>query len=187
MYLATAHLKSVTVYGQSKAILEKKGRDETHDHFEERTWKQRCHVDKDGIIFIPPTAFKNCLSEAAKYKGMQIPGRGLERYTKHIEAGVLCVEPVSLGVHIDDVQHVRLLVPADGKRGGSKRVWKNFPFVTEWQADVEFAIFDEIVDEHAFTIHLIDAGQFIGVGYFRPRNNGYWGRFSVEGVTWKQT
>jgi hypothetical protein len=186
MRIALAHLKSASAYGQSKAILEKKSRDETHDQFEERTWKQRCHVDKDGIVFIPPTAFKNCLSEAAKYKSIQIPGKGKTTYTKHFEAGVLCVKPVSLGVHIDDVDGLRLHVPADGKRGGGKRVWKTFPFIPEWESEVEFCVLDEIIDNDVFEQHLIDAGQFIGIGYFRPRNNGYWGRFSVEAITWKQ-
>ena len=32
---------------------------------------------------------------------------------------------------------------------------------------------------------LREAGKFIGIGRFRPRNNGYYGRFDVESVDWK--
>lgn len=186
MRIALANLESASPYGQSKPILEKKTRDETHEQFEERSWKQRCHTDKDGLLFIPPTAFKNCLAEAAKYKSIQIPGKGKSTYTKHFEAGVMCTKPVSLGMHIDEVKSVRLFVPADGKRGSGKRVWKYFPFVEEWKAEVEFIVLDEMIDNDVFQQHLVDAGQFIGIGYFRPRNNGYWGRFGVDKITWKQ-
>jgi hypothetical protein len=54
----------------------------------------------------------------------------------------------------------------------------------QWSGDVEFMVLDEIIDNETFETHLKDAGQFIGVGRFRPRNNGYYGRFSVEKVVW---
>lgn len=185
MKTAFAHLKSVSPYGQSRYIGEKKTRDETHEEFEKRTWKKRCHVDADGMVFIPPTAFKNCLQEAAKYKSIQIPGKGKSTYTKHFEAGVLVTEPLSIGVHIDDVVGTTLHVPSDGRVGGTTRVEKTFPTFQKWEGVVPFLIFDEIISEEVFEEHLRDAGQFIGVGFFRPRNRGYWGRFEVIGVEWK--
>jgi len=184
MRIALARLKSASPYSQSRPVASKKPRDETHDDFETRTWKERCHVDKDGEVFIPPMAFKNCLAEAAKYKSIQIPGKGKATYTKHFEAGVLCKEPMPLGVHIDDVQSFRLFVPADGRRGSGKRVWKTFPIFHDWEGDAEFLVFDDIIDDEVFEQHLIDAGQFIGIGMSRPRNNGYFGRFSVENIEW---
>jgi hypothetical protein len=33
-----------------------------------------------------------------------------------------------------------------------------------------------------FEHHLHEAGKFIGIGRFRPRNNGFYGRFDVLGV-----
>jgi len=184
MKTARAKLSSVSPYSQSKVLVTPKSRDETHEEHEQRCWRERCHTDNDGIVFIPPTAFKNCLAEAAKYKGIKIAGKGQERYTKHFEAGVMVVEPLSLGVHVDDIEGERLHVPSDGKRGGSKRVWKTFPVFREWSGTVEFLILDEIINPDVFLEHLTDAGKFIGVGRFRPRNNGYYGRFQVDNVTW---
>lgn len=184
MRIANARLKSASPYAQSKPVHSKKTRDETHDDFEQRTWKERCHIDRSGNAFIPPMAFKNCIAEAAKYKSIQIPGKGKATYTKHFEAGILCVEPMMLGMNIDQVEQLRLFVPADGRRGGSRRVWKSFPVFAEWEGTVQYTILDEIVDNEVFEQHLVDAGQFIGIGMFRPRNNGYFGRFSVEGITW---
>lgn len=181
---ARAHLKSVSPYSQSRFIQSTKSRDETHDDFEQRTWKERLHIDENGIVFIPPTSFKNCLAEAAKYKSIQIPGKGKTTYTKHFEAGVMVCEPLSLGIHVDDVKGEALHVPSDGRRGGTKRVMKTFPIIPSWSGVVEFLVLDEIINEDVFQSHLEDAGKFIGVGRFRPRNNGYYGRFEVVKIEW---
>jgi hypothetical protein len=186
MKVARCHLVSSSPYSPGKQIMETKSRDETHDAFEERTWRQRCHTDGKGNVIIPPMCFKNALAVAAKYKSIQIPGKGKATYTKHFEAGVLCSEPIRLDVKVDEVQGERLSVPADGVRGSGKRVSKCFPYIPSWSGVVEFMIFDDLIDEGVFTAHLEDAGRFIGVGRFRPRNNGYYGRFTVEKVEWQQ-
>jgi hypothetical protein len=144
------------------------------------------HVTETGYVFIPPMAFKNCLSEIAKYNGEQIPGKGKNTFTKHFEAGVLVLEGLTLNVKKDDVPGEWLFVPADGKRGSGKRVRKCFPVVAEWTGKVSFHILDETVTEEVFVRHLDQAGKFIGIGRFRPRNNGYYGRFSVEKVEWTE-
>lgn len=185
MRTAFAHLKSVSPYSQSKYIQEKKTRDQTHAEFEEQSWRQRLHVNADGNVFIPPMSFKNCLSQAAKYKPIQIPGKGKKTYTAHLEAGVLCFSPLTLPVHVDDVQGEWLHVPSNGQRGGTTRVEKCFPIIPSWEGVVEFLVVDDIIPEDIFQTYLEDAGRFIGVGRFRPRNNGYYGRFSVEKIDWK--
>ena len=47
-----------------------------------------------------------------------------------------------------------------------------------------FYILDETVTEDVFKNILEQAGAFIGIGRFRPRNNGFYGRFKVEKVVW---
>ena len=78
----------------------------------------------------------------------------------------------------------RVFVPADGRRGGTKRVYKMFPVFSSWAGNVEFLVLDELIDEDVFETHLRDAGAFIGIGRFRPRNNGFYGRFEVNGIKW---
>jgi hypothetical protein len=189
VFIVTATLKSAAFYGQSRNYtmdvpkLEK----ESSADYEKRTWRNRLHTMPDGKVFIPPTAFKNCLSEAAKYLSIQIPGKGKSTYTKHIEAGVLAnPEPIILDINAETVDGMWLFLPASGKRGDGKRVWKCMPYIKEWSADVDFQVYDETVTEDIFRYHLEQAGKFIGIGYFRPRNNGYWGRFSVSKMTWKK-
>lgn len=185
MKTATATLRSNSPYSQAKHYSTPKLDKERADEYEARTWRDRMHVTQTGSVFIPPMSFKNCLSEAAKYLSIQIPGKGKSTYTKHIEAGVMVVESLVLPVRKEDVQGEWLYVPSDGVRGGSKRVEKCFPVIHEWAGKVDFLILDETITQEVFKKILEEAGKFIGIGRFRPRNNGFYGRFVVEDVQWK--
>jgi hypothetical protein len=193
MKTAIVTLNSVSPYSQSRVISEKKPAKEGHEDFEKRTWKQRMHVAKSGNVFIPPTAFKNCISDAAKFLSIQVPGKGKSTYTKNFEAGLLVTEPLELDVTPDDVDGEWLFVPASGRRGDGKRVWKCFPYIPEWTGEIKFLILDETVmdttelggkEQTVFEYVLDEAGKFIGIGRFRPRNNGFYGRFEVASVKW---
>ena len=184
MKTAIVKLTGTTPYSQSKHYTTEKLSKEIPRDYEARTWADRLHVDGNNEVYIPQMALKNCLSECAKFLGIQIPGKGKSTYTKHFEAGVLVVDPLVLPIKADDVDHEVLHVPSDGRRGGSTRVEKCFPLIHSWEGYVEFLIFDEIITQDVFENHLRDAGSFIGVGRFRPRNNGFYGRFSVESVDW---
>lgn len=184
MKTAIATIESVSPYSQSKYYKTTELEKEKKSDYEARTWRDRMHSTEDGHVFIPPMAFKNCLSDAAKYLGMQIPGKGKSTYTKHIEAGVLVVDPLVLPIKKEDVPGEWLFVPSDGKRGGGTRVERCFPLIQQWAGDVTFLVLDETVTRDVFEHHLQQAGAFIGIGRFRPRNNGYYGRFKVTKLQW---
>lgn len=180
-----ASLKSISPYSQSRHYDTPKLEREIPKDYEARTWRDRLHTDPiTNQVFIPPMAFKNCIAEAAKFLSEQIPGKGKSTYTKHFEAGILVTESLPLGLKKDDVQGEWLFLPSDGIRGSGKRVDKCYPIIPTWQGDVKFHIFDPMVTADVFAKHLIQAGMFIGIGRFRPRNNGFYGRFSVENLTW---
>lgn len=198
MHIAKVKLESLSPYGQGRQydkeevpMLDK----ERPDDYERRTWYHRAHWDDQGRMFIPPSAFKNGIAECAKYLSMQIPGKGKATFTKHFEAGVLVVEPVVLPVKKVDgngkgpafqgLTQFGIYVPSDGRRGGTKRVKKFFPMVPAWNGEVTFHILDETITEEVFRHHVEQMGQFIGVGVYRPRNNGYWGRFKVVSIRWE--
>lgn len=185
MKTVVATLKSVSPYSQSKHHDTPKLERELPKDYEKRTWRERLHVNDDGKVFIPPMAFKNALSEAAKFMGIQIPGKGKATYTKHFEAGVLVVDGLVLPVKKDDVPGEWLFLPSDGIRGSGKRVDKCYPVIKEWSGDVTFYVLDELITKEPFAEHLTAAGNFIGIGRFRPRNNGFYGRFTVEKVKWQ--
>ena len=189
MQIFTVKIVGVTPYSQSKVYEVESLQGEGKDDYAQRTWRNYMHVSKDGEVFIPPNAFKNCLSETAKYMNIGIPGKGKATYTKHFEAGVQVVKPILLGIRAADVKCEKLFLPADGRRGSGKRVWKYYPVMDNWAGDVEVIVLDETVLQTSRTTGATiledvcrGAGQFVGLGRFRPRNNGYYGRFDVTGM-----
>lgn len=169
-------------YQFGKHITEPKKKGETPDVHEERTWRGRMHVDEGGVIFIPAMALKNCIKEAASYLSEKIPGKGSSKYTKHFKAGLLVAKNMSLGIKAEDVKPNALFVPSDGKTGGGSRVTKFFPTVWEWACECEIIVIDPLLIDHVDKVrdYLEHAGNFIGMGGFRPINGGYFGRFELS-------
>lgn len=185
MKTAVARLKSISPYSQGRYYTDPpKEPKETAKDYEHRTWRERLHYTKEGNVFIPPMAFKNCLSEGAKFNSRQIPGKGKSTYTKHFEAGVLVMEALILPIKKDLVRGEWRFVPSDGIRGSGKRVEKCFPVIDEWGGEVTFYVTDETITKDVFQETLSESGSFIGVGVFRPRNNGFFGRFDAKVVSW---
>jgi hypothetical protein len=170
-------------YGQSRYHNTEKLEKETHDDYEKRTWLERAHINSDGFMFIPPMSLKHCVAECAKFLSVQIPGRGKATYTKHFEAGLMIVKPIVL-VTREEIKRLALHVPSDGRPGGEKRVMKYFPYVETWEGEAEYHILDDTITEPVFEYHLKQAGQFIGIGFSRPRRRGYWGRFEPTKFSW---
>jgi hypothetical protein len=186
MRICRAKLKSVSPYSQSRhyEVPKVDNGKESSSNYEIRTWRERLHYLEDGTIYIPPMAFKNAMSEVAKFLSIKIEGKGAATYTKHFEAGVLVTEPLLLPIKKDDVEGEWLFVPSDGRRGGGKRVSKCFPLIREWEGVVTFYILDETITPEVFDLFLKEAGNFIGIGRFRPKNNGFYGRFEVVSTEW---
>lgn len=181
-----AELVGISPMSQSRPIQSKPESGEGKDAFEERTWRERMHVDTNGNVFVPPMALKNCLPQISKYLNQSVPGQGKKTYTKFFEAGVMCIQPITLNIKADDVKGERLFVPSDGKRGGGTRVWRIFPFIPEgWKGTAELVVIDPVLIDKPEKIqeYLEQAGKFIGLGRFRPSNNGYYGRFEVRKFT----
>lgn len=174
-----AQLKSIAPYSQSKHHEESALDKEQPLAYDRRTWRSKMHVDAHGIVQIPPMAIKVSLSEAAKYLGLKIPGKRGATFTKHFEAGVIVTQPVSIGIHANDVQCEELYVPSDGIRGSGKRVTRCFPLIRSWEGSAEIYVIDETITRDVLLEHLKCAGSLIGIGRFRPRNNGFYGRFDV--------
>lgn len=186
MKRAIVKMRSVSPYSQSSKIQSAKGDREKHDDYETRTWRERCHVTSDGDIFIPPMAFANSLKEAAKYLSIQVSGQGKSTYTKNFEAGVMVLDPLVLPIKASKVKGETLFVPSDGKPGGGKRVEKTFPVIPLWEGTVEYIVLDDLITEEVFRRVLVASGTLIGIGRFRPRNRGYYGRFEIVSFSWHQ-
>lgn len=182
MYQFTARFRIVgkSPISFSKPIEEARRPGEKPDDFEARVWQQRIHSDKDGNVFIPQMALKNCLSEVAKYLSETVKGAGKATYTKHFEAGVMVESPLMLGIKADSITGERLFLPSDGVRGSGKRVWKTYPVVPVWETNATVLVCDPVIQPDKLEEYATHAGKFIGMGRWRPRNNGLYGRFGIE-------
>lgn len=224
MKIATVELVSLSPYSQSRPHTTPKRNKENAQDYETRTWPHRLHLDDDGVL-IPAMAFKNCLSEAAKFLSLPIPGKGKETYTKHFDAGVLVtvpseiyhpktgdriVPPSDLGLlavklsnaptiseqeeqklsgwkrPVNEVWGDWIFTPSTGVPGSGKRVWRCYPMVDSWSCKVTFNILDDTITEEVFKKVLTQAGQLIGLGRFRVRNRGTYGRFAIASMTWQE-
>ena len=187
MYTITCDLVGTSPISYGKAISEKKQTGEGHDKFEQRTWKKRMHVDKEGNCFIPAMALKNSLAGVAKYLSETVPGKRNATFTKHFEAGVSVTDNLALGVRAEDVEGEEVFVPSDGKKGGGTRVMKTFPVIPEgWLAKAKIYVFDRQIEPKKVEEYLTQAGMFIGLLRWRPRNGGLYGRFKVENFESKE-
>jgi hypothetical protein len=185
MKTAIATLRSIAPYSQSRAHETEKLPREAPDAYEQRTWRERCHYRKeDNRVFIPPHAFKQALDRAAKMLGRQIPGKGKSTFTKFFESGVLCADPIVLPITKDEAAAVRIHANADGVRGSGKRVWRTYPVIEEWEGRMSFIVLADEITEDVFADHLKQAGQFVGIGRFRPEKGGWNGRFEVIKIDW---
>ena len=185
--VATCKLESVSAYSQSRYHDTPRKEQESHEQYRDRTWKEHSHFDERGQIYIPPMALKNALSLAAKRLGMKVPGRGAKTYSTFFTSGILCMEPIPLGIKKDDVEGEKLFLPADGKAGSGSRVVKIYPLIKQWAGTAVVHILDGTITEKVFEKHLDETGKYIGLGRFRPERNGYYGRFKVVSVTYEET
>jgi len=63
---------------------------------------------------------------------------------------------------------------------------RSFPTLDNWEGEVKILIIDKIITRDVLARHLNDAGQFIGIGSLRPRQNGWHGRFTSEIIKWEE-
>lgn len=186
MRACIASLESLSAYSQSRKKADKEDPKESHDAFEKRTWRERMHVMPDGHVFIPPMAFKFSLETAARFLRLRIPGKGQSEYGKHFKSGVLVMDPLVLPDKADKVDGEWLSLDANGKRGSGSRVDRCMPCIPTWKGEVKYYVLDDVIPNDVFEKVLSEAGNFIGLGRFRPENGGYYGRYKVNKVKWTE-
>ena len=86
--------------------------------------------------------------------------------------------------------HLEEQEPNEGHDDYRKRTWRahlHVDVIPEWSGNAEIVVLDETVLQTSRTTanpvlqDIVEAaGQYIGLGRFRPRNNGHYGRFIVE-------
>ncbi len=178
MKIYEAMLHSTSPYGQGRYHNAPKLERELHDAYEERTCLQKLHTAVDQV-YIPPMAFKKCLEETARYMKIQIPGRGKETYTKNFVQGVICNEPLMLGMTPDKCRIEKVFTLSQPSKPQGGRVWKHFPVIDLWEGVLPIWVVDDMITREVLLRHLEIGGQITGIGVWRPHRGGLWGKFKV--------
>jgi hypothetical protein len=163
---------------------------ESHDNYDERTWREKTTVNKDGIVCVPAMAFKQCVDTAAYKLGEKVPGRRTSTYKNFFASGFFCDQDVPLSngkpIRKQDVDSIKISANADGRRGSGKRVPRRFPTIPKYHGVAEFTILDDLITQDVFERHLKAAGIVVGIGRFRPENGGTNGRFRIVKCDWEK-
>ena len=185
--IATATIKGFSPYSPSRQHDEPALSGEKKDAYEARTWRHKAHTDKDGFVIIPFMSFKKAIDAAASFTPRKIKGNGNQTYSKQMKSGVLLTEPLVLKVKAADARSETFSCSITGdSRGVGGRVNRTFPMIDDWGGKLEFTITNPTIQKDIFETYLEEAGQFIGIGRFRPENGGVNGRWRVEKITWKE-
>lgn len=182
-------IKGVTPIIYGKVAESKKEKGEGAEAYDLRVAMERAYINADGIPYFPGAALKNMLTEAAKFRSETVPGKGKATFTKHFEAGIICPEPIITNKTKADIKIVPFFVPADGKKGGTTRVFRNFPRLPQdYEATGKLYVIDTVLTERIEKVkeYLEEAGKFIGLMTFRPRRGGEYGRFQVVEFSYKE-
>lgn len=185
MKIAHCELQSAAPLLQSRMHQTPKLDRENADDYEARTWMNRAHINQDGMVCIPGAAFKKAMQDAAKFLNVQIPGKGKSTYTKHFKSGVLVFEDIVTDRGKTDIVCRPINCNSDGVAGSGKRVLRRFPEITSWKGKLTVHILDDTITKSVFEEVLRAAGQFMGVGSFRPQNGNNSGRFAVNAIRWE--
>lgn len=187
----TVRVEGFSPYSPGKAVLSEKKASESHDEFDRRTWQEKCLTNTDGEVVIPSMSIQRALIVAAKGLDIKINKKGLAGFveigcspTDHHRLFHKNGRPVKLG----DMKSETLFVPSDGKalhKGGKgQRVWRTFPIIQSWDAELTLCLLHDALDNKDNLEKLFEqVGKFVGVGRFRPERGGYYGRFSVKSLS----
>lgn len=187
MRIATITLIGISGYSGSRETEGfPRGDKESHEAYDKRIWRERIWHDAAGNCYIHPSALKFALVSTCQFLSFQIPGKGKATFTKHFNAGVLVMDPIMLGITQDKLRSELVYCHVTGKRGEGKRVWRTYPMVDQWETEAKLYITDDVLTEKVVERVLEQAGQFNGLGRFRPQNGGFLGRFKIGKIVWSE-
>ena len=194
VYDAEITIKGITSYGANAMIPDNvpdnvkiKPSDETWENYMVRVLPHTVHInEKSGNLFIPSNALSLCIKRQAQFDGMKVPHRGSMTFGSVFGSGIGVRTPIEMPFTVEDL--VKRLkgqsVPADGRRGGTKRVTRYFWWLEpdEWGGTFKVTIFNALITPKIFKETVENAGRITGLGMYRPENKGEHGVFDVTQI-----
>lgn len=179
----TAQITGISTYSPSGFVTDERPKGVTYDEWEEKIWQKKAHYDREGFVVVPLMGFKKAIASAARLTPRKMTGR--KTFNDAFKTSILLTEPLRLPLTAMDLRSEAFLCSSTGdSRGVGGRVMRRFPMIDDWGGKLTFYVTMPEIPERIFETYLAEAGQFIGVGRFRPENGGVNGRFRVNAVRW---
>jgi len=140
-----------------------------------------CYRNKDGNCYIPAEQLRIAMINGGTYLKSKVGTK--TKSMKGIIAAVLQISPEYITLPEYDEIDKRSAV----NRNVKARVMVVRPKWSKWEAS-----FDMVLDNGTLTKEMIVelvtvTGNYVGIGSYRPTNNGYFGRFTLKDICAKQS
>lgn len=132
-----------------------------------------CYRSADGPCFIPSEQLRGAFINAGSFVKAKVGGRS--KSMKSIVAAMFMVSPEEIHLPEYDAIDKRSAV----NRNIKARVIVIRPRWNEWSVTFTLSVDEDSISVEAITQIIEYAGKYVGIGSFRPANNGMFGRFEL--------
>jgi len=136
-----------------------------------------CYRNDDGHCFIPSAQIKSALIEAGKLVKGKVGSA--TKSMKNIVAGMFLVTPEQILIPDYDQLDKRSAV----NRNVKARIIVLRPKWSQWEAEFTLKVKIDTLTEDMIKNIIQYAGEYIGIGSFRPTNNGEFGCYDLVSFT----
>lgn len=135
-----------------------------------------CYRNDKGKCYIPSDQLRGALIGAGSYVKAKVGGRS--KSMKILVAATFLPTPDQILLPDFDAIDKRSAVNKNVKA----RVMVIRPKWTNWTADFTLEVHEDSITKETVSELLKVAGAYVGIGSFRPTNNGMFGRFEIESI-----
>lgn len=135
-----------------------------------------CYRNSDGKCYIPADQIRGALIGAGSYMKSKVGGRS--KSMKVIVAAMFIPTPEQILIPDYDVIDKRSAV----NRNIKGRVITIRPKWTNWEAEFDLNVYEDTITKETIAQLFEYAGNLVGIGSFRPTNNGMFGRFELVSI-----
>lgn len=135
-----------------------------------------CYRNANGQCYIPADHIRNSLIGAGSYMKAKMGGRA--RSMKIIVAATFVPTPEEVLLTNYDALDKRSAVNKNNKA----RIIVIRPKWTNWEAEFTLNVYETSITKETVSQLINYAGSYVGIGSYRPTNNGMFGRFELTKI-----
>lgn len=136
-----------------------------------------CYRNKNGVCYIPSDQIRGALITAGTYTKGKVGAQ--TKSMKSIVAAQFMIAQDEIPLPDYDAIDKRSAVNKNVKA----RVITIRPKWTNWEATFKLDVRNDTITDETVKKIISDAGSFVGIGSYRPTNNGMFGQFEVVALT----